>query len=206
MEPTSRTSRASSLQAEVPAWQVALRLFLLLSLLTGIVYPLAITGLAQLAFPAQANGSLIEDRGTLVGSRLIGQAFTQAKYFWSRPSATGPHAYNAAASTGSNLGPGNPALHEAVRARLAALRAADPGNDNQVPIDLLTTSASGLDPHISAAAATYQIARVARARQLPEATVAALVTQHTEPVQFGFLGAPRVNVLMLNLALDAASR
>ena len=181
----------------------ALGLFVLLSLLTGLVYPLAVTGVAQLAFPAQANGSLILRDGQPVGSVLIGQAFADPKHFWSRPSATSPMAYNGGSSGGSNLGPLNPALADAVKARIAALRAADPGNNSPVPVDLVTTSASGLDPHISRAAADYQAARVARARALPEASVRALVEQHSEGVWLGFLGEPRVNVLQLNLALDA---
>ena len=181
----------------------ALGLFLVLSLLTGLVYPLAVTGLAQLAFPAQANGSLIVIDGRAVGSALIGQSFTDPKHFWSRPSATTPMAYNGGSSGGSNLGPLNPALADAVKARIAALRAADPGNAAPVPVDLVTASASGLDPHISRAAADYQAARVARARGLPEAAVRSLIEQHTEGVWLGFLGEPRVNVLRLNLALDA---
>lgn len=181
----------------------ALSLFILLTLITGLAYPLAVTGLAQLLFPAQANGSLVTVGGVVVGSALIGQPFSQPGHFWSRPSATAPDAYNAAASSGSNLGPGNPALAEAVAARIAALRAADPGNTAPVPVDLVTASASGLDPHISAAAADYQVSRVARARGLPAAQVRALVAQYTQGRLLGFLGEPRVNVLKLNLALDA---
>ncbi len=181
----------------------ALVLFALLSALTGIAYPLLVTGVAQLAFPWQANGSLIEREGRIAGSALIGQAFADPKHFWSRPSATGPVPYNAANSGGSNLGPGNPALHEAVTQRIAVLRAADPGNTLPVPADLVTASASGLDPHISRAAADYQAARVARARGLPEARVRELIEAHTEGARLGFLGEPRVNVLALNLALDA---
>ncbi len=194
---------------DASAWQGLLRpaltLFVLLSLLTGLAYPLAVTALAQLAFPAAANGSLVLRNGQLTGSSLIGQQFTEAKYFWSRPSATVPMPYNAANSAGSNLGPTNPALHDAVRARIAALRAADPGNTAPVPVDLVTASASGLDPHISRAAADYQLARVARARGLPEATLRTLLDAHTEQPWLGFIGEPRVNVLLLNLALDAAA-
>lgn len=181
----------------------ALSLFILLTLITGLAYPLAVTGLAQLLFPSQANGSLVKVNGVVVGSALIGQPFSQPGHFWSRPSATAPDAYNAAASSGSNLGPSNPVLTEAVAARIAALRAADPGNNAPVPVDLVTASASGLDPHISAAAADYQVSRVARARGLPAAQVRALVAQHTQGTLLGFLGEPRVNVLQLNLALDA---
>jgi len=184
----------------------ALTMLLLLTVLTGLVYPLAVTGLAQLLFPDQANGSLIVREGRVIGSRLIGQYFDKPEYFWSRPSATAPFPYNAAASGGSNLGPTNPVLIEAVNARVAALRAADPGNDLPIPVDLVTASGSGLDPHISPAAAQYQAKRVARARSLDESTVQTLVAQHTEGRQFGLLGERRVNVLQLNLALDALRR
>lgn len=179
-------------------------LLLLMTVITGVLYPLAATGLAQLLFPRQANGSLIVKDGTPVGSVLIGQSFTEPKYFWGRPSATAPNPYNASASSGSNLGPTNPALTEAVKQRIAALRAADPGNHAPVPVDLVTASGSGLDPEISPAAAQYQLARVARARGLSPARVQALVNACTRGRQLGLLGEPRVNVLQLNLALDAA--
>ena len=185
----------------------ALVLFLVLSLLTGLIYPLAVTGVAQIAFPHAANGSLIERGGKAVGSDLIGQSFSDPKHFWSRPSATSPMAYNAANSGGSNQGPMHPALADAVRARIAALRAADPGNTAPVPVpvDLVTASASGLDPHISRAAADYQFARVAKARALPEGQVRALIDQHTEQPLLGFIGEARVHVLRLNLALDVGA-
>jgi potassium-transporting ATPase KdpC subunit len=182
----------------------ALVLFLLLSLLTGVLYPLVVTGLAQLLFRSQADGSLIRGNGgQLLGSRLIGQSFSDPKYFWGRPSATTPQPYNGTASGGSNLGPLNPALTDAVKTRIASLREADPGNSAAVPIDLVTASGSGLDPQISVAAAQYQAGRVARARGLPPARVRALIAARTEGRLFGVLGEPRVNVLELNLALDA---
>jgi len=184
----------------------ALMMLAILTLLTGLVYPLAVTGLAQLFFPHQANGTLIVRDGKVIGSELIGQYFDEPRYFWSRPSATSPFPYNAAASSGSNLGPTNPVLIEGIKARVAALRAADPGNEAPIPVDLVTASGSGLDPHISPAAAQYQVKRVARARGLDEGTVSALVIQSTQGRQFGFLGERRVNVLMLNLALDAVHR
>ena len=184
----------------------ALVLFLALSVVTGLVYPLAVTGIAQVAFPDKANGSLVTQDGKVVGSALIGQAFSDPKHFWSRPSATSPMPYNAANSAGSNQGPLNAALADAVKARVAALRAADPGNDKPVPVDLVTASASGLDPHISRAAADYQLARVAKARGMAEADVRRLVDAHTEWPWLGFLGEARVNVLALNLALDPAPR
>jgi K+-transporting ATPase ATPase C chain len=177
--------------------------FLLLTLLTGIAYPLLVTGISQATMPAKANGSLIVKDGKPVGSSLIGQSFSDPKYFWSRPSATSPMPNNASSSGGSNLGPTNPALMDAVKARVQALRDADPGNTQPVPVDLVTTSASGLDPHISPAAAEYQLARVARLRSLSADAVRKLVAEHTEGRQFGILGEPRVNVLELNLALDA---
>jgi K+-transporting ATPase ATPase C chain len=177
-----------------------------LTVLTGVLYPLAVTGIARLAFPKQAGGSLVMRDGRVVGSRLVGQAFDRPEYFRGRPSATGPVPYNAAASSGSNLGPLNPALAEAVKARIAALRAADPAATGPVPVDLVTASGSGLDPHISPAAAEYQVARVARARGLDPAAVRALVRRHTQGRTFGLLGEPRVNVLELNLALETASK
>ena len=180
----------------------ALTLFVVLSVVTGLLYPLAVTGVAQAVFSHQANGSLITQNGKVVGSELIGQSFTAPGYFWGRPSATAPMPYNATASGGSNQGPTNPALVDAVKARIEALRAADPGNTRAVPVDLVTASASGLDPHISPAAADYQAARVAKARGLPLAQVQTLVQQHTEEQWLGLLGEPRVNVLALNLALN----
>ena len=181
----------------------ALVLFVLLTLLTGVAYPLVVTGAAQALFPAQAAGSLIVRDGKPVGSELIGQNFADPGHFWGRPSATGPMPYNAAASSGANQGPLNPALLDAVKGRIAALRAADPGNTSPVPVDLVTASSSGLDPHISPAAARYQVARVASARGLTLASVQALVDQQTEKPLMGFLGEPRVHVLRLNLALEA---
>lgn len=180
----------------------ALTLFVLLSVITGLIYPLLVTGISQALFPAQAAGSLILRDGKPVGSRLIGQNFTDPKYFWGRPSATSPQPYNAAASGGSNLGPLNPALQEAVAVRVKTLREADSGNIAQVPVDLVTASASGLDPQISPAAANYQAVRVARVRGLPLDVVQTLVVQQTEGRQWGVFGEPRVNVLELNLALD----
>ena len=181
----------------------ALVVFALLTLLTGIVYPAIIGAIGALAFPGKARGSIVERDGKAVGSELLGQPFSAPGYFWSRPSATGPHAYNGAASSGSNLGPMNPALVEAVAARIAALRAADPGNDAPVPVDLVTASGSGLDPHISPAAAEYQLSRVARERGMPVERVRELIAGATRGRTFGIFGEPRVNVLELNLALDA---
>lgn len=184
----------------------ALTLFAVLSLVTGLAYPLAVTGIAQLAFAGQANGSLITRDGKVVGSDLIGQSFSDSKHFWGRPSATSPMPYNGGGSSGSNLGPSSAALADSVKARIAALRAADPTNTAAVPVDLVTASASGLDPHISRAAADYQAARVARERGLPLAAVQALIDQHTEAALLGFIGEPRVPVLRLNLALATAAR
>ncbi len=180
----------------------AVSLFVLLSILAGLVYPAAVTGVAQALFPSQATGSLVVRNGTPVGSALIGQNFSDPKHFWGRPSATSPQPYNAGSSGGSNLGPLNPALADAVKGRIEALRAADPGNGAPVPADLVTTSGSGLDPHISPAAAAYQVSRVAKARALAPERVAVIVEQHTEGRQWGLFGEPRVNVLLLNLALD----
>jgi len=182
----------------------ALVLFLLLSVLTGLVYPLVVTGVAQLLFRAQAEGSLIRGSGgQLLGSHLIGQSFSDPKYFWGRPSATTPQPYNGTASGGSNLGPLNSALTDAVKSRIDALREADPNSSAPVPVDLVTASGSGLDPEVSVAAALYQAGRVARLRGLPPERVRALIAAHTEGRLFGVLGEPRVNVLELNLALDA---
>jgi K+-transporting ATPase ATPase C chain len=181
----------------------ALSLFVLLTAVTGIAYPLAVTGLAKVAFPEAANGSLIVKDGKAVGSRLIGQNFSDPKYFWGRPSATSPQPNNASASSGSNQGPLNPALVDAVKGRIEALKAADPDNQQPIPADLVTASASGLDPQISPEAAAYQVSRVAGQRHLTPADVKALVSQHTEGRQWGIFGEPRVNVLQLNIALDA---
>jgi potassium-transporting ATPase KdpC subunit len=177
-------------------------LLALFTALTGLAYPALVTALAQAAFPGQANGSQVKVGGTSVGSALIGQPFDDPRYFWGRPSATAPTAYNGAASTGSNLGPTNPALRDAVAARIAELRKANPEAPAAIPVELVTASASGLDPHLSPAGALYQVPRVARARGLPEAEVRALALAHVEPRTLGVLGEPRVNVLQLNLALD----
>jgi K+-transporting ATPase ATPase C chain len=189
---------ASHLLIELKRSALAL---IVLSVITGILYPLAVTGIAAVAFSKQAQGSLIEREGKIVGSALIGQPFSAPKYFWSRPSGTSP-AYNAAASSGTNQGPLNPALTDAVKARVAALHDADPSAMAVVPVDLVTASGSGLDPHISPAAAAYQVAHVAQARGLSTERVQQLVDAATEGRQFGVLGEPRVNVLQLNLALD----
>jgi potassium-transporting ATPase KdpC subunit len=184
----------------------ALVLLLVFTVLTGLVYPLVLTGVAKLVFPRQAEGSLIVRDGHAIGSRLIGQPFSAPRYFWGRLSATAPVPYDASASSGSNLGPLNPALLDAARARIAALRAADPGLRGPVPVDLVTASGSGLDPHLSLAAAEVQVARVARARDLTPEVVRAIVRRHAEGRTFGLLGEPRVNVLELNLALDERGR
>jgi K+-transporting ATPase ATPase C chain len=179
-------------------------MFVALTVVTGAFYPAVVTGAAQLLFADEAAGSLVLRDGKPVGSSLIGQSFSEPGNFWGRPSATSPMAYNAQASSGSNQGPLNPALVEAVKGRIEALRAADPGNTAVVPVDLVTASASGLDPHISPAAATYQVARVAKARKLPADSVQQLVERHTERPVMGWFGEPRVNVLALNMALEAA--
>ncbi len=184
---------------------IAARAFVVLSVLTGLLYPLAVTGIAQVAFPWRSEGSLVVQNGKTVGSELIGQSFESAKYLWGRPSATGPYAYNAAASSGSNLGPTNPALMEAIQGRIAALRKADPENSTPIPTDLVTASGSGLDPHISVAAATYQAGRVARARGIPESRVTEAIVRSTEGPGLGFLGELRVNVLLVNLDLDRSA-
>jgi K+-transporting ATPase ATPase C chain len=184
----------------------ALVLLAAFTVLTGLAYPAAMTGIARLLLPQQAGGSIVVHGGTPAGSALVGQPFRDPRWFWGRPSATAPIPYDGRASTGSNLGPSNPALHDAVKARVAALRAADPGNDAPVPVDLVTASGSGLDPHVSPAAALYQVARVARVRGLPPERVRALVEERVEHPPLGLLGAPRVNVLALNLALDDLSR
>ena len=181
----------------------AIVLFLTLTVLTGIVYPFAVTGLAQLLFQDQAQGSVLTADGHAVGSRIIGQSFSDPKYFWSRPSATAPQPYNAIASGGSNQGPLNPALTDAVKSRIDALKAADPTNPLPIPVDLVTASASGLDPDISIAAARYQAARVARARGLDPVSVQSLIDAHSHGRLLGIIGEPRVNALELNLALDA---
>ena len=180
----------------------AVILFVLLSVLTGVIYPAVVTGLAQILFPYKANGSLMTDRnGKLTGSRLIGQPFSSPGHFWGRPSATGPFPYNASASSGSNLGPTNPALIDAVKARIQALKDADPDNKTPIPVDLITASGSVLDPHISPAAADYQVNRVAKARKIDPEKLRELVQTHTEARQWGLLGELGVNVLTLNLAL-----
>lgn len=172
------------------------------TILTGVIYPLVVTGIAQVVFPYQANGSLIVQQGQVMGSELIGQSFTDPRYFWGRPSATSPFSYNAAASAGSNLGPTNPSLIDEVNARIAALKASDPLNNSPIPVDLVTASGSGLDPNISIAAALYQAPRIAKARGISEEQVKTFIDSYTQDRQFGMLGEPRVNVLELNLALD----
>ena len=183
--------------------RAAFMLFVALSAITGIAYPLAVTGIAKAVFPSQAAGSLIESGGKTVGSALIGQSFSDPKNFWGRPSATSPMANNAANSSGSNQGPLNPALIDAVKGRIAALKAADPDNKLPIPVDLVTASASGVDPHISVAAANYQAARIAAARKVAVAQIQVLIELNTEGQLLGFIGDPRVNVLKLNLALAA---
>lgn len=190
----------------LPLWRPTLTLFVLLTVILGIAYPLAVTGVGQLLFPHQANGSLIERNGQAVGSELIGQPFTNPRYFWSRPSATASTPYNAANSGGANLGPSNPELLKQIGERSQQLRAANPAQSGPVPMDLVTTSASGLDPHISPQAAHYQAARVASAHGLTPEQVRVLIDAHTEGPQLGLFGQARVNVLKLNLALDALKR
>ena len=184
----------------------ALILLITLSILTGMIYPALVTGLANVVFPKQASGSLLENEGKVVGSRLIGQNFADPGHFWGRPSATGPMPYNAAASSGSNQGPLNPALEAAVKGRIAALQASNPRQSAPIPVDLVTASASGLDPHISVAAALWQVPRIAGQRRLAETEITSLVTKHTEGRQWGLLGEPRVNVLALNLALGKLAK
>ncbi len=186
--------------------RISLLMLLVFTVLTGVLYPLAVTGIAQAVFPRQANGSLIRQHGQVIGSALIGQPFRSPRYFWSRPSATAPFPDNSLASGGSNLGPTNPVLLQQVKARIAALHAADPSQHAPIPVDLVTASGSGLDPDISPAAALYQVPRIARLRHLSEQRVRALVARYTTLRQLGFLGEPRVNVLELNLALDAPGR
>jgi len=183
----------------------AVVLFGALTLICGVIYPLAVTGIGSVAFASQAGGSIIESGGKAVGSSLIGQSFSSPKYFWGRPSATGPMPNNANNSSGSNFGPSNPAQIDAVKGRIAALKAADPGNDAPVPVDLVTASASGLDPEISVAAAMYQARRIAAARHIEVAAVRGMIEAKRQAQYFGFFGEPRVNVLALNLALDAES-
>jgi K+-transporting ATPase ATPase C chain len=191
---------------ELAMLRPALVLLAAFTVLTGIAYPAAVTGVARLFFPRQAGGSIVAPGGTPAGSALVGQPFSDPRWFLGRPSATAPVPYEGRASSGSNLGPSNPALHDAVKARIAALREADPGNEAPVPVDLVTASGSGLDPHVSPAAALYQVPRVARARGLAPERVRALVEERVEQPALGILGAPRVNVLELNLALDAIAR
>ncbi len=185
--------------------RTAILMLVVLTVVTGVIYPLLVTSVAQTVFPAQAAGSLIVNDGKVVGSALIGQPFDDPKYFWTRLSATSPSPYNGGSSSGSNFGPLSDALHDAIQARVAALREAQPNDGRPIPVDLVTASGSGLDPHVSPAAAYYQVPRVARARGLNEVRVRALVGEHVEGRQLGFLGEPRVNVLRLNLALDGLS-
>jgi potassium-transporting ATPase KdpC subunit len=201
--PPHTTLRAAPPASTARLLRPAVSLLLVLTLVTGIIYPLAVTAIAHVLFPWQASGSLIVRGGHGVGSTLIGQSFSDARHFWGRPSATTPQPYNASGSNGANLGPLNPALTAAVRERIAALRAVDPGNDAPIPVDLVTASASGLDPHLSLAAALYQVGRIARARGVPPERLRALIARHAEGRLLGFIGEPRVNVLELNLALDA---
>ncbi len=182
--------------------RTALILLIVLTVLTGLLYPLAVTGLAQLLFPTQANGSLIEHNNRVIGSRLIGQSFTSNAYFWGRPSATSPYPYNGEASSGSNSGPTNPSFLATVEDRIAQLKQASPQNNNAIPVDLVTASGSGLDPDISPQAAFYQVARIAKTRNLSEKEIQSLIQQYTQHRTFGLLGEPRINVLELNLALD----
>lgn len=205
MQSQLKTTPAASPQPPVQQGMLrpALTLFVALSIVTGLLYPGVVTGIARAVFPHEAAGSLIVRDGKVVGSELIGQPFSDPKYFWGRLSATAPMPYNAAASVGSNLGPTNPALTDAAKARIDALREADPGNDKPVPVDLVTASGSGLDPHISPAAAQYQAARVARLRGVPVAKVEALIAANTRSPGLDVFGEPGVNVLKLNLALDA---
>lgn len=200
MKPNEVTTPVEPSLSSLAARAVAV--LVVLSVVTGIAYPLAVTAVAKVAFPGRAGGSLIVDGEAVSGSGLVGQSFDDPKYFWGRLSATAPTAYNASASGASNLGPTNVALTNAARQRIEALRVADPGNDAPVPVDLVTSSASGLDPHVTPAAARYQIARVARARGIDAARLEALVAAHVEGRTFGILGEPRVNVLLLNRALE----
>jgi potassium-transporting ATPase KdpC subunit len=200
--PASNAPAPQAAPSAASLLRTSLGMLAILTLITGVLYPLLITGVAQAAFRARANGSVIVENGVVRGSELLGQPFDDPKHFWGRLSATTPAAYNGGASTGSNLGPMNDALTKAAQARIDALRAADPENHAAVPVDLVTASGSGLDPHITPAAAEYQVRRVARAHHLPEERVRALVRENTEGRTLGVLGEPRVNVLMLNLALD----
>lgn len=201
-EQAQAQAQAEPMQPSERLWGPACKLFFLLTLLTGLVYPVAVTGMARLFFPDQAAGSLVRVDGVVVGSSLMGQSFTDPRHFWGRPSATSPQVYNAANSSGSNLGPSNPALLDAVKDRMQALMAADPAASGPIPVDLVTASGSGLDPEISLAAANYQVPRVARLRGLPPQHVQAVVDQLAQHPWMGWWGEPRVNVLALNLALD----